>query len=557
MTDREQKVILSLNGDNGEPDRLGVFDDFAATESGIAGFEPGLVNLGFIGAAIRRSARFLFVMAVVGLLLGGAVYKESPHPYQASASILITLSPYENTQTASADNQALAETRTVAQLAERELGLQQSVGSFLSTYIVTPLTDRVMTITASAPSSNQAVLRANALATAFLKFRADELQAQENLVLQSLEQQVNQDKQLVASIDTQISQVTSSAQPSQLSKLHVEQTSADAVLGSAQQAVSSTQTTVQANLTAALKGSEVLSVAALPPSKLKSSAGYVAIGLIAGFVLGLAIIIVRALVSNRLRQRDDVAYVLDAPVKLSVGTLRARRWIPARPGRARKRDLDLRRVVAHLQRSLPRSTRGVPALAIVAVDNAPVVAQTAAALATSYASQGMQVVAADLSRGAQLARLFGIKSPGVQAVSHQGANFTVAVPDRDDVAPVGPLRPATSTAGAVQAENALSASYASADLLLTLVTLDPAFGGDHLATWATNAIVVVSAGQSSAERTHGVGEMIRLAGTRLDSVVLIGADKSDESLGLTPRPDEQAGIGILGRLFRAFPMASA
>ena len=105
----------------------------------------------------------------------------------------------------------------------------------------------------------------------------------------------------------------------------------------------------------------------------------------------------------------------------------------------------------------------------------------------------------------------------------------------------------TSAAGPAQAGDALVASYASADVLLTLVTLDPALGGDHLATWAANAVVVVTAGQSSAERIHGVGEMIRLAGTRLDSVVLIGADKSDESLGLTPRPDEQAGIGVLGR----------
>ena len=123
----------------------------------------------------------------------------------------------------------------------------------------------------------------------------------------------------------------------------------------------------------------------------------------------------------------------------------------------------------------------------------------------------------------------------------------MAVPDRDDAAPVGPLRAITSPTGSAQAGDALVASYASADLLLTLVTLDPALGGDYLATWATNAVVVVSAGQSSAERIHGVGEMIRLAGTRLDSVVLIGADKSDESLGLTRRPDEQAGIGVLGR----------
>jgi hypothetical protein len=58
---------------------------------------------------------------------------------------------------------------------------------------------------------------------------------------------------------------------------------------------------------------------------------------------------------------------------------------------------------------------------------------------------------------------------------------------------------------------------------------------------------MVSAGQSSAERIHAVGELIRLAGLRLESVVLIEADKRDESLGLMRRPDEHAGLGVLGR----------
>ena len=206
MTDRDQTVIFSLNGGNGEPDRLGVYDDFAATENRSADFVPGLVSLGFIKAAIRRSAWFLFVMAVVGLLLGFGVYVESPHEYQASASVLLTLSPYEDTQTAAVNNQAMAETRAVAGLAVHELGLQQSVSSFLSTYTVTSVTDRLLTVTASAPSASQAVLRANAVASAFLKFRADELQAEQNLVLQSLDQQINQAKQRVNSIDAQISQ---------------------------------------------------------------------------------------------------------------------------------------------------------------------------------------------------------------------------------------------------------------------------------------------------------------------------------------------------------------
>ena len=172
MTD---PVIFSLNGGNGEPDRLGAYDDFAATENRSADFAPGLVSLGFIKAAIRRSARFLFVMAVVGLLVGFGYYVKSPHAYQASASVLLTLGPYENSQTAAANNQAIAETSAVAELAVQELGLQQSASSFLNTYTVTSVTDRVLTITASAPSANQAVLRASAVANAFLKFRADEL----------------------------------------------------------------------------------------------------------------------------------------------------------------------------------------------------------------------------------------------------------------------------------------------------------------------------------------------------------------------------------------------
>ena len=140
-----------------------------------------------------------------------------------------------------------------------------------------------------------------------------------------------------------------------------------------------------------------------------------------------------------------------------------------------------------------------------------------------------------------------VRKPGAHAVSRNGVTFTLAVPGRDDAVPVGPLPPLTSPAGPARPGDALVAPDVPTDLLVTLATLDPAIGGDHLATWATNAVVVVSAGQSSAERIHAVGEMIRVAGLRLDSVVLIGADKSDESIGLIRRTDEQAGAGVLGR----------
>jgi capsular polysaccharide biosynthesis protein len=543
-------VIFSRDGHNGEPDGLGVYDDFAASENRSADFAPGLVSLGFLKAAIRRSARFLLVMAAVGLLGGFGYYVKSPQSYQASASVLITLSPYENSLTAPADNPVIAKTSAVAELAVQKLGLQESASSFLKSYAAASSIDRLLIITASAPSPNQAVLYASAVGNAFLKFRADDLQAQNNLALQSLEVQVNQAKQRVDSIDAQLgqlpSQSTSSTQESQISQLRGEQTTAISALSGLQEAILE-QTTTKANLTAALDSSQVLSVVPLSSSKKKKLVTYGAVGLIGGLALGLTIVVVRAVVSDRLRRRDDIAYALDAPVKLSVSTLGARRTLTPRPGRAAKRDLDMQRVVAHLHSAMPRSAQVPASLAIVAVDNGPVVAQAVLALATSYASQGTQVIAADLSSGAYLAHLSRVKGPGVQTVSRNGANFMMAVPDRDDPVPIGPLPSVTSLTRPAQAGDALVASDVSADLLLTLVTFDPALGGEHLATWAANAVVVVSAGRSSAERIHGVGEMVRLAGMRLDSVVLIGADKKDESLGLVRRSDEQAGVGILGR----------
>jgi len=192
----------------------------------------------------------------------------------------------------------------------------------------------------------------------------------------------------------------------------------------------------------------------------------------------------------------------------------------------------MERVVAYLTGAVSASSRGPVTLAVVAVDDAESVASAVASLARSCAGEGTRVVVADLSGGAPLARLLGVEDRGVGVVSHDGMRIVVAVPDREEVAPLGPLRGGSSSAVWAQPDEAVVTAWASADLLLTLITLDPATGGDHLATWASDAIAVVTAGRSTAERVHGVGEMIRLAGTRLDSAVLIGADRDDESLGV-------------------------
>jgi hypothetical protein len=122
--------------------------------------------------------------------------------------------------------------------------------------------------------------------------------------------------------------------------------------------------------------------------------------------------------------------------------------------------------------------------------------------------------------------------------------LTVAVGAPDDIAPVGPLRRGNRAPQLAQPGPELVAAAKSADYLLSLVVLDPALGGDWLPTWASDVVVTVTAGQSSATRILAVGDMIRLADTKTATAVLVQADKTDETLGLpATRQPEPAGTG--------------
>ncbi len=542
MNDHDQTTMWPAGMGDDLPERLWTADGPPVEEeSAAAPGITGLVSLGFIKAALRRRAWLLCATAVIGLLVGSGLYLKEPPAYHATTSVLLVDNPNQDPAVEAPTDANLAESQAVAGQVVKKLGLQQSVASFQAAYTVTIITDTVLAINVGAPTSADAVQRASAVANAFLQYRAEYMRAQQQQLVSELDQQYNAAQQQIDSINAQISQLPSSASSpadqAELNKLETERGDQAQI----EQYVSQTKATTKTTTESIIANSQVLdSATPIPRSHVKGAALYVAGGLFGGLALGAIIIIISALVSDRLRRRDDVAWALGAPVRLSVGPLRRRRWLPGLPWRAAKRNRDMRRVVAHLQGAVPGSSRGPASLAVVAVDDAQVAAKAVASLAESYASKGKQVVVADLSAGAHLAHLLGARDSGVHAVSRNGAQLMVTLPDPDDVAPVGPLPGGTSLAAPAQATEAVVDACGSADLLLTLATLDAAFGGDYLGTWATDAVALVTAGQSSAERIHGVGEMIRLAGMRIDSAVLIGADKSDETLGVAPVPDEPA-----------------
>jgi capsular polysaccharide biosynthesis protein len=535
-------VTLPLNAGDDGPKRPWFDDDVVAAADAPADFAPSLVSLGFIRAALRRSAWFWRVTAVVGLLVGAGLYLKAPPTYQASTTLLLTVGPEAQPGTAILNDQAMAQSRGVAGLAVHNLGLRQSIGSFLGSYKATPVTNRVLLITVSAPSRNEAVRRANALAHAFLTFRADQLQTQQQLESAAYDQQITKVKDYIKSISDQIRKLTaqpvSFSQHAKLTVLRAQLDGANNDLAALKQATAVDKAATQVSTASMIGTSEVLDAASpLPPhSRTKHLILYAAAGFMIGLVLGVSIVVVRALVSDRLRRRDDVARALGAPVKLSLPAVRVKGWFLSRPGLAAARGRDIQRIVAYLRDRVPESSRGPAALAVVPVDDPQIAALCVASLAVSCAQQGNRVIVADLCGGVPAAALFGAKGPGVSAVSVDGAHLAVAVPDPDEFAPVGPFAP-TSPQTQPTLASQVAAACASADVLLTLVTLDPSVGGDHLATWAADAVVVVTAGRSSWLKIQGVGEMIRLAGTRLVSAVLVGSDKTDESLGVTPAPE--------------------
>ena len=532
-------------------ERIWTHGDFSPVqEFPVAELTGGYTSGAFIAAALKRRIRTLCVAAFIGLLIGLGIYVKFPPAYQATATLLLTTNPNENAETAMETEATLAKSLPVAEQVVQQLKLQQSVASLMAASTVSVRTDQVLTVTVGAPSADAAVARANALAAAFLQFRANYLGIQQQNLVAELNQQQAQAQQHLDSINAQVARVSaepaSQTQQASFNRLQLEQLDATNALGEMKAYVVGAVAAAKTTTDSMVQDSKVLDTAILAKhSRVKSMTFNAAGGLVGGLALGIAIVVVGALMSDRLRRRQDVAEAFGAPVGLSVGVLRKPRRFKVMSRRAGQRDLDMRRAVAHLRNALPGSSRGPASLAVVAVDDPQAAALAVAALAASYASEGKKVIAADLSGKANLARLLGVKNPGIHPVSRDGGKFLVVVPEPDNVAPVGPVAGGTLSAVHANADKALVVAGNSADVLLTLATLDPAFGSEYLATWATDAVGMVTAGQSSEERIRGVRAMIRLAGLRLDSVVLVHADKGDQSAGVISTWDEPATFGSL------------
>lgn len=547
MKDPDPMVTLSADATDELRERLWAYEDFSdSQEHPTFDVTGAFASLSFLRAALRRRRRLWLGLGLLGFVIGCGVYKAYPPAYSASTTLLLTNVPGSDPGTVMLTNQSLAESEPVALAVVKQLGLAQTPGSLLAAYTALSTTDEVLQITVDAPSSTRAVEEARAIATQFLRFRANLTSTQAQQQDDGLNEQVTKAEQNLSALGAQITALggtvpsgtatTSQAPPpatGKLGKLDTQYTDAQTALNSLKQEVTGTIAQNQINVTSVIDGSQVLDPATPGKhSKLKYIGYDVVTALFAGLVIGMAIVVFQALISDKLRRRDDIAFALGAPVKLSVGPITSRRLSLDTGTRVARGDA-LRRISRHLRQAVPRRGPRASALAVIPVDNARTVAPAVAAMASSCAADGMRVIVADLSHGAPVARLLGAEGAGLRLVqSHQNSHeqLFVMIPEPDDPMPEGPLlRGATVPQSA---QGGLQRVFQLADLLLTVTELDPGSGADHLTTWATDAVAIITAGGTRGPRAHSIGEMLRLSGVRLISSVVVGADDTDDSLGL-------------------------
>jgi hypothetical protein len=471
-----------------------------------------------IGELKRRRWVWLFT-AALGLIIGVSLPLVIPHTYSAVTDLYIAQPPGVNAMQAMSDDVSLLQTEAVAKQVTTMHDLGMAPRALLSHYSGFSVSDAIMSITFNGDSQAQAISGDTAVAHAFLGVLARELRLQTDVLVRGLESQITSLNATIGNLNASINGL-SAASPNdqtatQLTEL-IDQRGTD------EQQVSQLQSQREQallNEQSTNNVSHVLDPAAVTPTSTKKAVLEDGLaGLVAGLAVGMTVVILGFLLSARRPDRSTVAATLDAPVELSLGRYHSPRVMRRnRLARQLKEPIPAVRMIERRLRSHLESAPG-SLLAVLTVGKADAAALAVGALVLDLSSEGHRVVAVDAAEGRILASALGFNS-----TSQSMETFELDTPGssamRVIVAPEDP------------AQMAQKPPPDDADAVLVLAALHPAFGAEHLASWVTDAVLIISAREVTLTRMRVSREMLRDAGISLRSVILLDSDPGDETSG--------------------------
>lgn len=461
-----------------------------------------LVSLQYVLAALRRKRHLLVAIGAAGLCLGLLLSIALPKKRTATTALLLQFPVGADPTRAMSTDVSLFQTRAVAESALKALNLDQPTAKFQTSYRGTILSDAVLRISVTGPDEGEAVRRSNALSHAFLGFRKQVYERQLAVVVDVLKKRRNELTSKLASLNDTITRfdpnrrTVASTGATSLADLLSQRSGLTADISQIDNVI---QDDTVATATVVNDSRVIDPGSVVPVSPRRILAFNAASGLVGALALGAGAVTLLAVITTRVRRRSDIASALRAPVLLSVGRVLPPSRLRFVPGYdpLKHPSEDLKLVVRHLQSLMTSAAAQPPALVVVTVDNVDVAAAAVTALSDRLAGDDQEVVVVNETRCKLAAE--------------------------------------TSAPEEVFTDPARSAAR---DIVVVVAALDPAKGAEHLREWATDAVVLVTAGRSTVTTLESNAAMIRAAGLHLRSVVLVGCDRDDDSLGAfdTPPP---------------------
>jgi hypothetical protein len=506
--------------------------------------DPGLplaalVSFHYLRAAVRRRWLRCAVFALLGLLVATAFLAATPALPTAHVTLLLTHEQDADPNAASATDISLLTTQTVAENTIKELGLSLTPEALLNS--VTPVqggSAEVVELRMTGPTEAEATRRLGAFTRQYLAFRAAKVTARTQVLINGYKHQIDQLNVDLTATNKRIEALSSGGQ-AQTDSMTQELANKQKITGQIGDLEQTLQQT-QLQLNSVVKASGVIDPAVpVVAGHLRHNLLVLASGLIGGLFLGLVIVILQAIVSDRLWLRIEVATALDAPAPLSVRRIappgpltRMFGFLPRVRRRLARRAADRQRLGDAIDGLVDRPGHRA-SLAVLCLDNADEMRFGVLAAAMAAGHRGRSPLVVDLTGNGVVDGVFA--RMGDVPPEEQPEVF------RPTVVPSLSRGPADLVAAEW---DDVTLAKVRAGVILVVADLDPAVGVDHLRAWTDDVLVAVTAGRSSVELVRTAGDLVRSVGLHLHGAVVLRAVRDDMSSGLTTGGANEQGNAV-------------
>lgn len=395
-----------------------------------------LLDLQALVVSVRRRRRLWCSLALLGLLVGAALAVLRPPPPTAATKVLVAHQEDQpnDTGTLIRTDVELLKTTRIASKALQSLKSPDKPEDFMQDYRGTGLTNNLMRIDVTADSEAKAVARAKALADAFVadhvRRMRETAKAEAKALLDQRERMRDELDKVNEAIGGRSPESGDPKESASIESLFARRAELNSRIADfAQRAEEARVGTPRL-----IAGTQIVDAPrAVPHSLPKAAVTSAGIGLVLGFVLGIAVAAVGTVVADRPVLRRDIAAHLGASVIAELPRLprrTARLWQLRRTRAARTR----------LTTSLARTVRGAAEpVSLLELGSARSAGVIALDVARALATDG-PVVIVDGLPGQQLARL-RTESGDPEVVSGERA---AALPQQTRRIGVGSVAPGTA-----------------------------------------------------------------------------------------------------------------